>query len=95
MLKMDQVQVIRHKIYNEGHSVRRVAREMKLSRRTVAKYLGISAPVRNESKPRPCPARSRAEKRIAELLEEWHARTTRKQRITGPTPAPAACRRRC
>ena len=83
MLKMDQVQVIRHKVYTEGHSVRRVAREMRLSRRTVAKYLEMSAPVRSESKPRPCPTRERAEQRIAELLEEWRARTTRKQRITG------------
>lgn len=83
MLKMDQVQVIRHKVYNEGQSVRRVAREMKLSRRTVAKYLGMGVPVRNESKPRPCPTRERAEQRIAELLEAWRARTTRKQRITG------------
>ncbi|MCA1602796.1 MAG: IS21 family transposase [Acidobacteria bacterium] len=83
MLKMDHVQVIRHKVYNEGHSVRRVAREMKLRRRTIAKYLGMSAPVRTESKPRPCPTRERAEQRIAELLAQWRERTTRKQRITG------------
>ena len=39
MLRMDQVHVIRHKVLIEGQSIRRVAREMGLSRRTVRKYL--------------------------------------------------------
>jgi transposase len=39
MLKMDQVHVLRHKVLNEGRSIRRVARELGLSRNTVAKYL--------------------------------------------------------
>ena len=37
MLKMDQVHVLRHKVLNEGQSIRRVARELGLSRNTVAK----------------------------------------------------------
>jgi DNA-binding transcriptional regulator LsrR (DeoR family) len=52
MLKMDQVHVIRHKVHIEGQSARRVAREMKLSRRTVARYLTVAAPVRRESSKR-------------------------------------------
>jgi len=83
MLKMDQVHVIRHKVLIEGQSARRVAREMQLSRHTVAKYLKVAAPVRRASAKRPCPARERVKERIAELLTEWQARTTRKQRITG------------
>ena len=39
MLKMDQVHVLRHKVLKEGQSVRRVARELGLSRSTVTKYL--------------------------------------------------------
>jgi hypothetical protein len=39
MLRMDQVHVLRHKVLNEGQSIRRVARELGLSRNTVAKYL--------------------------------------------------------
>jgi len=83
MLKMDQVHVIRHKVHIEGQSARRVAREMKLSRRTVARYLKEAAPVRRESLKRPCPARERVAERIEKLFMEWHERTTSKQRITG------------
>jgi DNA-binding CsgD family transcriptional regulator len=37
MLKMDEVHVLRHKVVKEGQSIRRVARELGLSRNTVAK----------------------------------------------------------
>ncbi len=47
MLKMDQVHVLRHKVLNEGQSIRRVARELGLSRNTVAKYLDQPEPVRS------------------------------------------------
>ena len=46
MLRVDQVHVIRHKVLVEGLGVRRVAREMRVSRNTVRKYLQQSAPVR-------------------------------------------------
>ena len=39
MLRMDQVHVIRHKVLDEGQSMRQVARELGLSRNTVRKYL--------------------------------------------------------
>jgi transposase len=81
---MDQVYVVRHKVLVEGLGVRRVAREMGLSRNTVRKYLGQSEPVRApERRPRPCPVRERVAPRIDELLENWRERTTAKQRITG------------
>lgn len=83
MLKMEQVHVIRHKVHIEGHSARRVARELRLSRHTVAKYLRVAEAGRRESAPRPCPARARVKERIEALLIEWHGRTTCKQRITG------------
>jgi DNA-binding NarL/FixJ family response regulator len=38
MLRMDLVHVIRHKVLVEGCSVRAVARELKVSRKTVRKY---------------------------------------------------------
>jgi transposase len=40
MLRMDQIDVIRHKVLIEGQSIRRVMRELGLSRITVRKYLG-------------------------------------------------------
>ena len=48
MLRMDQVHVIRHKVLVEGLSIRRVAREMGVSRNTVRKYLKVSEPGRRE-----------------------------------------------
>jgi transposase-like protein len=42
MLRMDQVHVIRHKVLREGASIRRVARELGLSRNTVSNYLAES-----------------------------------------------------
>ena len=52
MLKMDQVHVLRHQVLNEGRSIRRVARELGISRNTVAKYLEQSEPVRRRGRPR-------------------------------------------
>ena len=42
MLRMDQVNVIRHKVLIEGQSIRRVAREMGLGRLTVRKCVELS-----------------------------------------------------
>lgn len=83
MLKMDLVHVIRHKLHTEGLSERAVARQLGLSRNTVAKYREVAEPVRREVRPRPCPVRERVRRRVTELLDEWSARTTRKQRVTG------------
>lgn len=83
MLRMDQVHVIRHKVLVEGLAIRRVAREMGVSRNTVRKYLQVSEPVRREKGPRARPVLEKVAPRIDELLAEWALRTTPKQRITG------------
>lgn len=83
MLRMDQVHVVRHKVLVEGRSRRQTARDLGLSRNTVAKYLHVSAPTRVEKQPRPKPITSQIASRIDELLNEWRSRTTPKQRITG------------
>ena len=82
MLRMAQVHVIRHKVLVEGLSIRRVAREMGLSRNTVSKYLKEAEPNRREE-PRRKPVLEGVAPRIDELLIEWAGRTTPKQRITG------------
>ncbi len=82
MLRVDQVHVIRHKVLVEGLSIRRVARELGVSRQVVRKYLTTAESVRRESNPRPRPVLETIEKRIGELVEEWEPRTTAKQRIT-------------
>jgi transposase len=83
MLRMDQVYVIRHKVLREGVSVRRVARELGLSRNTVSKYLEQSAPVRRTYRRRARPVWEGVRQRVEELLTEWEPRTTTKQRLTG------------
>ena len=60
---MDQVHVIRHKVLVEGQSARSVAREMRVSRNTVRKYLQLSVPVRRES-----PTRARP---VTEAVAGW------------------------
>ena len=82
MLKMDQVHVLRHKVLNEGQSIRHVARELGLSRNTVAKYLEQPEPVRKARGPRARPVYEQVKSRLDELAAEWEPRTTAKQRIT-------------
>lgn len=82
MLKMDQVHVLRHKVLSEGQSIRRVARELGLSRNTVAKYLDKPEPVRGPRRQRARPVWEAVKARLWELVAEWEPRTTGKQRIT-------------
>src|SRR5271170_5057471 len=83
MLRMDQVHVIRHKVLREGVSIRRVARELNISRNTVSKYLEQPAPERRIQRRRARPVWERVRARLEELLDEWEPRTTAKQRLTG------------
>jgi transposase len=84
MLRMDQVHVIRHKVLLEGKSVRSVAKEMGVSRNTVAKYLKNPEPRRTVArKQKRAPVMEMVAPRIVEILSEWTERTTHKQRITG------------
>ena len=82
-MRMDQVHVIRHKVLIEGQSIRSVAKEMAVSRNTISKYLKLSEPKRVVRQPKPSTLMEMVVPRIEELLEEWQARTTPKQRITG------------
>jgi transposase len=84
MLRMDQVHVIRHKVLFEGKSIRSVAKEMGISRNTVAKYLKNPEPTRTVTrKQKLAPVMEMVAPRIEEILSEWSERTTPKQRITG------------
>jgi transposase len=84
MLRMDQVHVIRHKVLLEGKSVRSVAKEMGVSRNTVAKYLKNPEPKRKAArKQKRAPVMEMVAPRIEEILLDWTERTTHKQRITG------------
>ena len=90
MPRMDQVHVIRHKVLREGVSIRRVARELSISRNPVSKYLEESAPMRRTRRRRARPVWERVQSRLEELLAEWEPRTAPKQRLTG-VHARAAC----
>ena len=84
MLRMDKIHVIRHKVLLEGKSVRSVAKEMGVSRNTVAKYLKNPEPTRRVAhKQKRAPVTDMVAPRIEEILSEWSERTTPKQRITG------------
>jgi len=83
MLRVDQIAIIRHKVVNEGQSIRQVARSMNLSRNTVRRYVRG----RPEGQRRPAKRRSPKMEQVApaidDLLEAWKGQTTSKQRITG------------
>jgi len=81
---MEQVHVIRHKHFAEGHSVRQIAREMGLNRRTVRKYLREPEPRREEVADRRQPVISIVGPRIEALLDEWRPRLVGKHRLTSP-----------
>jgi transposase len=84
MLEMGRVYVIRHKYFTEGLSIRRIAKDLEVSRNTVRKYLfQDSEPKGKEPVARARPVLQEVSGRIDELLEEWKDRTTDKQRITG------------
>ncbi len=80
MLRMDQIHVICHKAMVEGRSIRSVARELGVSRNTVARYVRLSEPVREESVRRPRPVMDKVAPRIDEILSEWAYRVAPKQR---------------
>ena len=85
MLEVSKVFVIRHKVLVEGHSIRSVAQEMKVSRNAVRKYVRATDPEprRRVTKAKPKPVTDAVRDRIHELISIWTPRTTPKQRITG------------
>ena len=84
MLGMDRVYVIRHKWYEEGLSIRQIARDLEISRNTVRKYIDDAGGPRQQARSkRARPVLEKVHERIDEILEEWSTRTTDKQRVTG------------
>jgi transposase len=79
---MDEVHVVRHKHFNEKQSIRRIAREMGLNRRTVKKYLLHGVPCRVERNARPQPVIKTAGTQIESVVEEWRPRLGGKHRLT-------------
>ena len=83
MLRMDQVHVIRDQVLRAGRSIRSVAKEFGISRKTVAKYLRQPEPLRLETSPRRQPVREVIGDRFEELWRDWQDRSTGKHRVTG------------
>jgi transposase len=79
---MDQVYVIRHKVLVESQSVRRVARELGVSRNTVRRYVEGATPCVRTPVPRAQPVKERVRPRVEQLLADAPRWTGGKQRLT-------------
>ncbi len=79
---MEDVLVVKRRVLVEGVSIRRVAREMGISRNTVRRYLAGAAPGVRTPSTRLRPIREAAEKAVAEILSESPRWTGGKQRLT-------------
>src|SRR5688572_9226722 len=83
MLRMDQVHVVRHKVRVEKLSVRRVARDLGISRNTVRRYLKDETPIgQRRAAVRSTPVRDAVASRVAAVLAESGNWTAGKQRLT-------------
>lgn len=82
MLRMNQVNVIRHKVLVEGQSFRQTAIEMGVSRNTIRKYVRQSEPKFQGKVKKRRKVFEVVQPRMDELIEEWKHRTTPKQRLT-------------
>lgn len=86
MIRVDQFNIIRWKYVKEGHSLRRIARDMDLSRNTVKKYVdGLATPADKPTRVRSAAKIEAAMAAIEEYLESNTNGHTNKQRITVPT----------
>jgi len=79
---MDQAYVIRHKVLVEKISVRRVARELGVSRNTVRRYVEGARPGVRATVERPSLVKERVWPRLEQLLAEAPRWTGGKQRLT-------------
>jgi transposase len=80
---MDQVHVVRHKVRVERVPVRRVARELGISRNTIRRYLKDETPIgERRAAARPKPVAAAVLPRLEVLLEESSRWTAGKQRLT-------------
>jgi transposase len=82
VLRVEQVHVVRHKRFVEGLSVRRIARDLEISRNTVRRYLRGAEPGASKKRERTSPVLDRVRARMDELLGESGAWTSKKQRLT-------------
>src|SRR5262245_59375358 len=85
MLKVYRVHALRHKVLAEGRSQRHVAKELRISRRTVKKYLTTAVPIRRETKARARPVWAKFGARVDALLAKSAGRTGGKQQLTATT----------
>jgi len=79
---MDLVYVIRHRVLVEKQSVRRVARELRIGRNTVRRYVFGAEPGARKQVARSSPVMERVQPRIEELLADARRWTGGKQRLT-------------
>ena len=79
---MDEVGTIRRLVRAEGWTIRRVARELRVSRNTVRRYLAGAEPGVRKPAVRPRPVLERVQARIDALLAEAPQWTQGKQRLT-------------
>ena len=79
---MEEVHVVRHKHFVEKQSIRRITREMGLSRNTVRRYLRGADPEVPKKRERGSPVLERVKVRMDELLGEAHKWTAKKQQLT-------------
>ena len=85
MIEVDLIHVIRHKYYKEGIAIRQIARQLRISKNTVRRYLRqVEEPQRPRQVSRRSPKKELARVEIRKILDDWSSRTTRKQRPTGP-----------
>src|SRR5437870_6803961 len=82
MLRMEEVGTIRHLVLAEGWTIRRVARELRVSRNTIRRYLAGAEPGRRKQVVRVRPVLGRVQARLDALLAEAPQWTQGKQRLT-------------
>src|SRR5205814_739527 len=82
MLRMEEVGTIRHLVLAEGWTIRRVARELRVSRNTIRRYLAGAEPGLRKQVVRVRPVLGRVQARLDALLAEAPRWTQGKQRLT-------------
>src|SRR6266403_163084 len=93
MLRMDQTYVIRHKVLVENISVRRVARELGVSRNRVRRYVEGATPGVRVAVARASPVKERVWPRPRAVARGGAALDRRQAAADGGAAAPAARRR--
>ena len=79
---MEEVGTIRHLVLAEGWTIRRVARELRVSRNTIRRYLAGAEPGLRKQVVRVRPVLGRVQARLDALLAEAPRWTQGKQRLT-------------